>query len=66
MWFGWMATVNMTRAISRVFWKRFTPTGAEVVIGSRFVQAGGRHTSFARSAGILFFRLLLRPILGEA
>ena len=40
-------------------------TGAEVVIGSRFVQAGGTHTSFARSAGIVFFRLLLRPILGK-
>jgi len=40
-------------------------TGAEVVIGSRFVGAGGAHTSFARSAGIVFFRLLLRPILGR-
>jgi glycosyltransferase involved in cell wall biosynthesis len=40
-------------------------TGAEVVIGSRFVNGGGTHTSFARSAGIVFFRLLLRPILGK-
>ena len=40
-------------------------TGAEVVIGSRFVGAGGAHTSIARSAGIVFFRLLLRPILGR-
>jgi glycosyltransferase involved in cell wall biosynthesis len=40
-------------------------TGAEVVIGSRFVGAGGAYTSVARSAGIVFFRLLLRPILGR-
>ena len=40
-------------------------TGAEVVIGSRFVEANGARTSIPRSAGILFFRLLLRPILGR-
>jgi len=40
-------------------------TGAEVVIGSRFVDSGGRGTSVARSLGIVFFRLLLRPILGR-
>jgi glycosyltransferase involved in cell wall biosynthesis len=41
-------------------------TGAEVVIGSRFVAPGGAMTSFARSVGIGFFRFLLRPILGRA
>jgi glycosyltransferase involved in cell wall biosynthesis len=46
-------------------------TGAEVVIGSRFMPGanGGKsvpHTSFARWAGIAFFRLLLKPILGTA
>ena len=40
-------------------------TGAEVVIGSRFVESGQKHTSVPRSLGIVFFRLLLRPILGK-
>lgn len=40
-------------------------TGAEVVIGSRFLDAGGEHTSIPRSVGIAFFRLLLMPILGR-
>src|SRR5580700_9044380 len=36
-------------------------TGVEVVIGSRFVEAGGQHTSVPRRLGISFFRLLLKP-----
>jgi glycosyltransferase involved in cell wall biosynthesis len=40
-------------------------TGAEVVIGSRFVEDGGEHTSFARSVGIALFRVILKPILGR-
>src|SRR5689334_10689391 len=40
-------------------------TGAEVVIGSRFVEPGGEHTSVPRRIGIWFFRLLLSPILGR-
>lgn len=40
-------------------------TGAEVVIGSRFLDAGGAHTSFSRFIGIAFFRRLLMPILGR-
>ena len=40
-------------------------TGAEVVIGSRFVEPGGTHTNIPRSLGILFFRLLLRPVLNK-
>lgn len=40
-------------------------TGAEVVIGSRFVEAGEGRTSVPRQLGIGFFRLLLRPILGK-
>jgi glycosyltransferase involved in cell wall biosynthesis len=40
-------------------------TGAEVVIGSRFVERGGAHTSIPRSVGIHFFRFLLFPILGK-
>lgn len=42
-----------------------TSTGAEVVIGSRFLEPGGRHTSIPRFLGIAFFRLLLKPILGK-
>ena len=37
----------------------------EMVIGSRFVGGGGQHTSPARGLGILFFRSILRPILGK-
>ena len=39
-------------------------TGAEVVIGSRFLEPGGRHTGIPRDPlGIAFFRILLKPIL---
>ena len=37
----------------------------EMVIGSRFVHAEGEHTSFIRALGIVFFRMVLRPILGK-
>ena len=37
----------------------------EMVIGSRFVDDNGTHTSWLRAAGILFFRAVLRPILGR-
>jgi hypothetical protein len=37
----------------------------EMVIGSRFVDENGAHTSLLRAAGILFFRAMLRPILGR-
>jgi glycosyltransferase involved in cell wall biosynthesis len=40
-------------------------TRAEVVIGSRFIDSDGEHTSFARFMGIAFFRILLRVILGS-
>ena len=41
-------------------------SGCEMVIGSRFVERSSDHTSAARSLGILFFRAVLRPILGKA
>jgi glycosyltransferase involved in cell wall biosynthesis len=45
-------------------------SGAEVVIGSRFMSEGMSEgwvrTSVARSIGISFFRILLKPILGRA
>jgi len=37
----------------------------EMVIGSRFVDGNGTHTSWLRAGGILFFRAVLRPILGR-
>jgi glycosyltransferase involved in cell wall biosynthesis len=40
-------------------------TGCQMVIGSRFYQNNGAHTSSIRAIGIWVFRLLLRPILGK-
>jgi glycosyltransferase involved in cell wall biosynthesis len=37
----------------------------EMVIGSRFLDGTSEHTSAARGAAILFFRAVLRPILGK-
>jgi len=39
--------------------------GCEMVIGSRFVNGTGEHSGFLRSIGIVFFRAMLRPILGK-
>jgi glycosyltransferase involved in cell wall biosynthesis len=40
-------------------------TGCHMVIGSRFYQNDGEHTSLVRAMGIWIFRLVLRPILGK-
>ncbi|HLM97833.1 MAG TPA: glycosyltransferase family 2 protein [Bryobacteraceae bacterium] len=40
-------------------------SGCEMVIGSRFVNGNGGQTSRVRTAGIQFFRMVLRPILGK-
>jgi glycosyltransferase involved in cell wall biosynthesis len=37
----------------------------EMVIGSRFVDGTGEHTSAVRGLAIVFFRAVLRPILGK-
>ena len=39
--------------------------GCEMVIGSRFVNGAGPHFGPLRAAGIVFFRAVLRPILGK-
>ena len=39
--------------------------GCEMVIGSRFVDGGGEQTSATRGLAIVFFRAILRPILGK-
>jgi glycosyltransferase involved in cell wall biosynthesis len=50
--------------IPRVF-ERLRESGAQMVIGSRFVEDNGSHTGVVRSLGIRFFRFVLRPILGR-
>jgi glycosyltransferase involved in cell wall biosynthesis len=45
---------------------RLKDSGCEMVIGSRFVTENGSRTGVARSLGIRFFRMVLRPILGKA
>jgi glycosyltransferase involved in cell wall biosynthesis len=39
--------------------------GCEMAIGSRFVDGSGEHSGFVRSLGIVFFRAVLRPIVGR-
>jgi len=39
--------------------------GCEMVIGSRFVDGSGEHSGALRAVGIVFFRAVLRPILGR-
>jgi glycosyltransferase involved in cell wall biosynthesis len=52
------------RDIPRLF-ETLRTSGCEMVIGSRFVEENGNGTGPARSLGILFFRMVLRPILGK-
>ncbi len=40
-------------------------SGCQMVIGSRFLDGDRNHTSGVRKLGIRFFRLVLRPILGQ-
>jgi glycosyltransferase involved in cell wall biosynthesis len=40
-------------------------SGCHMVIGSRFYQNDGTHTSVLRAIGIWVFRMVLRPILGK-
>lgn len=50
--------------IPRIF-ETLKKSGCEMVIGSRFCDQNGKHTSLARGAGITIFRAILRPILGK-
>jgi hypothetical protein len=52
------------RDIPRIF-ETLISTGCEMVIGSRFATDNGSRTGAVRSLGILFFRLVLRPVLGK-
>ena len=53
------------RDIPRIF-EKLRSAGCEMVIGSRYLNGNGEHTSVIRAAGIRFFRTVLRPILGKA
>jgi glycosyltransferase involved in cell wall biosynthesis len=50
--------------IPRVF-EVLRRSGAQMVIGSRYIRRQRNYTSLARGAGIVIFRSLLRPILGR-
>jgi glycosyltransferase involved in cell wall biosynthesis len=50
--------------IPRIF-ERLKSSGCEMVIGSRFASENGSRTGRVRSWGIVFFRGVLRPILGQ-
>ena len=52
------------RDIPRVL-DRLITTHCEMVIGSRFVERNGSKATRMRGAGILFFRAVLRPVLGQ-
>ena len=52
------------RDIPRVF-ETLKKSGYEMVIGSRFIEKSGQSTGQVRSIGIVFFRAVLRPILGQ-
>jgi glycosyltransferase involved in cell wall biosynthesis len=45
--------------------EKLQSSGCEMVIGSRFIEPNGSRTGTVRSLGILFFRAVLRPILGK-
>jgi len=45
--------------------KTLRTSGCHMVIGSRFFQNNGTHTSVVRGIGIRLFRLVLRQILGQ-
>jgi glycosyltransferase involved in cell wall biosynthesis len=52
------------RDIPRVL-EALRSSGCEMVIGSRFVNGNGGRTGAVRGLGIRFFRMVLRPILGQ-
>ena len=52
------------RDIPKLF-ERLLHSDCQMVIGSRFVEGNANRTSFVRTLGIRFFRLVLRPILGK-
>ena len=45
--------------------ERLESSGCQMVIGSRYLDGNGSHTSMLRGLAIRFFRLILWPILGK-
>ncbi len=52
------------RDIPRIY-EALRTNAYQMVIGSRFLENDADHTSFGRSVGVRFFRIVLRPILGK-
>ncbi len=52
------------RDIPRVY-ERLVESGAHMVIGSRFIEQNGQRTTPMRGFGIVFFRWVLRLVLGK-
>ena len=52
------------RYIPKIF-ETLKRENCEMVIGSRFADGNGKHSGILRRAGIVFFRFMLRPILGR-
>ena len=52
------------RDVPRIL-EKLKSSGCEMVIGSRFVGENGSRAGRVRGLGIRFFRLVLRPILGQ-
>ncbi len=50
--------------IPRIY-QRLLDSGAHMVIGSRFIEKNGQRTTPMRGFGILFFRWMLRVLLGK-
>lgn len=50
--------------ISKIF-EMLRASSCQMVIGSRFINGGEGAPTFVRGLGIRFFRLVLRPILGQ-
>ncbi len=48
-----------------LIYRRLVESGAHMVIGSRFVERNGQRTTPMRGIGILFFRWILRIVLGK-
>lgn len=50
--------------IPRIY-ERLLTSGAHMVIGSRFIESNGQRTSAIRGLGIIFFRAVLKLVLGQ-
>lgn len=56
---------QMNPATVKVILRELRSSGCQMVIGSRYLDRSSNYSSLIRRAGIAFFRLMLRPILGK-